>query len=135
MQEKLDKIRFIHGLFKKEIDELMKLVNSSMVDITETQGPPMDVVVTPDKVFVFVDLPGASAEDFTVYQYEDLLVLEGVRPRKAEPSVRYLRVERESLRFRRAVRFPFCVTELGTTAKLKNGVLEIIIERCACEIR
>ncbi len=134
MQEKLDKIRFIHGLFKKEIDDLLKFVNSSRVDITETQGPPMDVVVSEDRVRVFVDLPGASTEDFTVYQYEDLLIVEGVRPRQTEDSVRYIRVERESLRFRRAVRFPFCVTDCDTTAKLKNGVLEIVISRCACEL-
>lgn len=134
MQDKLDKIRFIHGLFKKEVDELLRFVNSSRVDLTETQGPPMDVVVTPTQVKLYVDLPGASAEDFTVYQYEDLVVIEGIRPKETENSVRYIRVERETLRFRRAVRFPFCVTEGDSKARLKDGVLEVIISRCACDL-
>ena len=135
MQDKLDKIRFIHGLFKKEIDELMKFVNTSNVDLTETQGPPMDVVISDTHVRLFIELPGAAVEDFTVYQYDDLVVIEGVRPRKTEESVRYLRVEREPLRFRRAVRFPFCVNDGDTTAKLKEGVLEIVISRCACDLK
>lgn len=135
MQDKLDKIRFIHGLFKKEIDDLVKFVNSSSVNLAETQGPPMDVFITPTHVRLFVELPGTTVEDFTVYQYEDIVVIEGLRPRKSEDSVSYLRVEREPLRFRRAVRFPFCVDYGDTTAKLKDGVLEIVISRCACDLK
>lgn len=135
MKDKLEKIRFIHGLFKKEVDELIRFVNSSSVNLAETQGPPMDVVISPTHVRLFVDLPGATVEDFTVYQYEDIVVIEGLRPRKEEDSVLYLRVEREPLRFRRAVRFPFCVDDGDTTAKLKDGVLEIVISRCACDVK
>lgn len=134
MQDRIDKIRFIHGLLKREVDELMSLVNSSRLDILETQGPPTDVIIGERQVRIFVDLPGLSPDDFTVYQYEDLVIIEGFRPRDNEDSVRYIRVEREAVRFRRVIRFPFCVNDGETTAKLKDGVLEVKIARCACDL-
>lgn len=134
MQDRIDKIRFIHGLLKREVDELLEIVNSSRTDILETQGPPMDVVIGTEYVRIFIDLPGLSPDDFAVYQYEDIVIIEGSRPKESADSVRYIRVEREAVRFRRVIRFPFCVNDGDTTAKLKDGVLEIKIARCACDL-
>lgn len=134
MQDRIDKIRFIHGLLKREVDELLNLVNSSRLDILETQGPPMDVVISDNYVRIFIDLPGLSADDFTVYQYQELVIVEGYRPKDVTDSVRYIRVEREAVRFRRVIRFPFCVNDGETTARLKDGVLEVKIARCACDV-
>jgi HSP20 family protein len=136
MQEKFDpteKIRFIHGLMKKEVDELIKFLNSSKVNVAETQWPPMDVFVSAEEIRLFVELPGMSTSDFTVYQYEDLIVVEGRRPKSEFSAVQFVRVEREGKSFKRVLRLPFCIEEGETVAKLKEGVLEIRIARCACE--
>jgi len=132
--DKLDKIRFIHGLLKKEVDELIKFFDSGKVNIAETQWPPMDVVISPDEIRLFIELPGMTTNDFTVYQYEDVIVIEGVRPNERVESVRYIRVEREGKHFKRVLRMPFCVEMGEIAAKLKEGVLEIRIARCACDV-
>ncbi|MGE4268382.1 MAG: Hsp20/alpha crystallin family protein [Deferribacterales bacterium] len=134
MQDRIEKIKFIHGLFKKELDELLRFANSAKASLTETQGPPMDIVISDKDVSIYVELPGISSEDFTVYQLDDLVVVEGMRPKESMEQVRYIRVERETVWFRRVVRLPFCVNDSDTTAKLKDGVLTVRISRCACEL-
>jgi HSP20 family protein len=134
MQDRIEKIKFIHGLFKKELDELLKFANSNRASLTETQGPPMDIVISDRDVNLYIELPGLTADDFTVYQMDDIVVVEGMRPKDNTEQVRYIRVEREAVWFRRVVRLPFCVNDSDTTAKLKDGVLTVTITRCACEI-
>ncbi|TCK58330.1 Hsp20/alpha crystallin family protein [Seleniivibrio woodruffii] len=134
MQDRIEKIKFIHGLFKKELDELLKFANSAKASLTETQGPPMDIVISDRDVTLYVELPGLCADDFTVYQLDDLVVIEGMRPKEQVEMVRFIRVEREAVWFRRVVRLPFCVNDSETTAKLKDGILTVKISRCACEI-
>ncbi|MCD8553142.1 Hsp20/alpha crystallin family protein [Seleniivibrio sp.] len=134
MHDKIEKIKFIHGLFKKELDELLRFANSAKASLTETQGPPMDIVINDTDINIYVELPGLSADDFTVYQLDDIVVVEGMRPKECIEQVRYIRVEREAVWFRRVVRLPFCVNDSDTTAKLKDGVLTVRISRCACEL-
>jgi len=134
MHDKIEKIKFIHGLFKKELDELLRFANSAKASLTETQGPPMDIVISDTDINIYVELPGLSADDFTVYQLDDIVVVEGMRPKECIEQVRYIRVEREAVWFRRVVRLPFCVNDSDTTAKLKDGVLTVRISRCACEL-
>jgi len=139
MQDKYDsveKIRFIHGLMKKEVEELIKFLTSRNIDTVETNTPPMDVVITKEEVVIFVELAGLTTKDFTVYQYGDLVVIEGVRPKIDIPNVSFVRVEREAIRFKRVLRLPFCVNDCAAKAKLKDGVLEVRIARdsCNCEL-
>ncbi len=131
--DSIEKIRFIHGLMKKEVEELIKFISSSKVEVAETGTPPMDVVITDTEVIIFVELAGLSTNDFTVYQYDDLIVIEGLRPKIDIPNVSYVRVEREAIRFKRVLRLPFCVNDGETRAKLKEGVLEVRIARDNCE--
>lgn len=127
--DSIEKIRFIHGLMKKEVEELMKFISSSKVAVAETNSPPMDVVINDREAIIFVELAGLSTSDFTVYQYDDLVVIEGVRPKIDEPNVSYVRVEREAIKFKRVLRLPFNANDSETKAKLKDGVLELRISR------
>lgn len=130
--DSIEKIRFIHGLMKKEVEELIKFISSNKVNLAETNTPPMDVIIKEREVVIWVELPGLSTDDFTVYQYDDLIVIEGVRPKDHVPKASFLRVEREAVKFKRVLKLPFCVNDGHTKAKLKDGVLEVIISRCAC---
>jgi len=130
--DSIEKIRFIHGLMKKEVEELIKFISSSKVNLTETSTPPLDIRMTDTEVMIYVELPGLTTEDFTVYQYDDLVVIEGRRPKITVPGAHYVRVERESVRFKRIVRLPFCVNDNMAKALLKDGVLEIRISKCSC---
>ncbi|ADD68602.1 Molecular chaperone (small heat shock protein)- like protein [Denitrovibrio acetiphilus DSM 12809] len=128
-----EKIRFIHGLLKKEVEDLIHFISSSKVNLADTNSPPMDVVINDKEVIIYIELPGLTTSHFTVYQYDDLVVIEGVRPKMVMPKASFVRVERESVRFRRILRLPFCVNEGDSKAKLKDGVLEVHISRGACE--
>ncbi|PLX68373.1 MAG: hypothetical protein C0602_09335 [Denitrovibrio sp.] len=127
--DSIEKLRFIHGLMKKEVEELIKFVSSCKLNVSETSTPPMDVVINDDEVIIFVELAGLTTKDFTVYQYDDLVIIEGVRPKVDIPNISFVRVEREHVRFKRVLRLPFIVNDFETKAKLKDGVLEIRILR------
>lgn len=136
MQDKYDsieKIRFIHGLMKKEVEELIKFMSSSKMNMAETSTPPMDVVINDNEVVIFAELAGLSTNDFAVYQYDDLVIIEGVRPKISMPNVSYMRMERELTRFKRVLRLPFSVNDSEAKAKLKDGVLEVRISRQTSE--
>jgi len=130
--DSIEKIRFIHGLMKKEVEELIKFISSSKVNLVETNTPPMDVLINDTEVIMYVEIPGLSTDDFTVYQYDDLVVIEGVRPKIKVPKASYVRVECEAVRFKRVLRLPFNVNDSSAKAKLKDGVLEIRISKCKC---
>lgn len=132
--DSIEKIRFIHGLLKKEVEELYKFIESSKMSVSETNTPPMDVLIKGDEVVIFAELAGLTPDDFTVYQYDDLVVIEGVRPKLKLPHVNYVRMEREAVRFKRVLRLPFDVNNWEAKAKLKDGVLEVRIARDGSDI-
>jgi len=127
--DSIEKIRFIHGLMKKEVEELIRFIGTSRLEVPETQNPPMDIIINEKEAVIYADMPGITTEDFTVYQYEDLFVIEGVKPKINVPNVSYIRVERENIKFKRVIRLPFYVGDAEINAKLKNGVLEVRIAR------
>jgi HSP20 family protein len=133
--DSIEKIRFIHGLMKKEVEELIKFISSDKLSLSETGTPPMDVMISDKYVRVFVELAGLSTKDFTVYQYDDLLIIEGVRPKLNIQNMQFVRVERDSARFKRVLRLPFNINDLDIRAKLKDGVLDIYIcrETAGCD--
>jgi len=125
--DSIEKLRFIHGLMKKEVEELIKFVSSDKMNVSETSTPHMDVVINDREVLIFVELAGLTKEDFTVYQYDDLVIVEGVKPNASIPKCNFVRVERETGRFKRVLRLPFNVNDFEAKATLKEGVLEIKI--------
>lgn len=133
--DSIEKLRFLHGLMKKEVEELIKFVGSSKVNVAETSTPPMDVVINDDAVLIYVELPGIKTTDFTVYQYDDLVVIEGIRCKADVPGCSFVRVERETGRFKRVLRLPFVVNDFDVKATLKDGVLElkICIDPSGCD--
>ncbi|WP_022852039.1 Hsp20/alpha crystallin family protein [Limisalsivibrio acetivorans] len=128
----LSKIRFIHGLMKKEVDEIMNLIESQKGSMAETNTPPMDALIRGDEILVNIEIPGVSSDDFAVYLYENLLIIEGVRKRYClDHKVYFMRVEREFAPFKRVLPLPFRVNEEETHAVLKKGVLSVTLKKTA----
>lgn len=126
--DSLSKIRCIHGLMKREAEELLRLLQLNKKATVETTAPHIDVMIGGDKVFITAELPGIDSDDFTVYLYEDLLILEGIRRRYCtDKKIFFLRMERDFAPFKRILQLPFSVNKDNVKALLKNGVLSITL--------
>ena len=128
--DSISKIRFIHGLMKKEVEELLKLMERSKSPITETGTPALDVMIRGDEIIITAELPGLTVNDFTVYLYENLLIIEGIRKRYCtDKQIFFIRAEREFAPFKRIMQLPFPVDKDNTQAVLKNGVLTVTLKK------
>ncbi|KAA0258408.1 Hsp20/alpha crystallin family protein [Deferribacter autotrophicus] len=126
------RFRLIHGILSRELNDMFELLDRilSKKSVFESNYPLMDVFVYSDEIKVLVDLPGVKLEDFKVYLYENNLILEGYKSDiKYDQKVTYFRMERDFFPFRRAISLPEDIDEDNVKAALKDGVLEIIINR------
>jgi HSP20 family protein len=94
--------------------------------------PQVDLYETDTEVVILAELPGVASEDFTLTIHEGRLVLEGQRqaPHRAD-QMRYLQIERRYGLFRREIPLPGKVKDDSISAKLTNGVLEVVISKKA----
>lgn len=128
--DSLSKISFIHGLMKKEVDELRKILKLEKYHLSETGTPPLDAMIRKDEVIITAELPGLNINNFTVYIYENLLIIEGVRKIYCtDEKLFFIRAEREFTPFRRVMQLPFPVENDNTHAVLNNGVLTVTLKK------
>ncbi|HYR01820.1 MAG TPA: Hsp20/alpha crystallin family protein [Syntrophobacteria bacterium] len=94
--------------------------------------PQVDLYETDAEVLVLAELPGVASEDFTLTIHEGRLVLEGERQAPhGRDQMRYLQIERRYGPFRRSIALPGKVEDDSISAKLTNGVLEVVISKKA----
>jgi HSP20 family protein len=87
-----------------------------------------------DKLVVTTDLPGINKEDIEINLKEDMLEISAKSGKEKETEEEgYIRKEREYTRFYRAVRLPTSIKEEGSTAKIENGVLTIMLPKMKLE--
>ncbi|MGA1846864.1 Hsp20/alpha crystallin family protein [Deferribacter abyssi] len=129
----LTRFKLIHGFLSRELNDMFELLDRvlSKKSLFESNYPLMDVFVYDDAIRVLVDLPGVRLEDFKVYLYENNLILEGYKSdiKHDNKKVTYFRMERDFFPFRRAISLPEDIDKDNVKAALKDGVLEIIINR------
>lgn len=94
--------------------------------------PPADVVVGPEGVSVFMDVPGVSAERLEIELENDVLTVQGERPypyatEEGDQVVR--RIERRFGRFERSLRVPRGLDPDAIQASLHDGVLTLRIPK------
>jgi HSP20 family protein len=91
----------------------------------------VDVLEHEEEVIVVADLPGVDKTDIAVYLIDPkTLEISSVRGRAAEGEREgYYLKERFSGSMRRRVELPTEVTEEGTTATFKNGILELRLKK------
>jgi len=85
---------------------------------------PLDVKVKDDVYTLELIVPGLSPEDVEIEIVENTVKIEGEFP-GADDDARYLRQERPSGTFRRAVRLPKLLDVDGSKAQLEDGILRL----------
>ncbi len=91
--------------------------------------PPMDCYETEEALRIEVHLPGVDLHDIDLTLYQDQLIIKGRRIIPVQDNVQFHRIERPSGVFERRVSLGFSPDEKDIMATLKNGVLNILINK------
>lgn len=122
----------------RELDSLQTEMNrlfSTFLEPGQTQGrrgwaPPMDLVESEEHYTLKADLPGLREEDIAIEFESDTLTISGERSEQHErKDGGFIRLERASGAFRRALTLPEGVDPAAVTASYEAGVLQITIPR------
>lgn len=91
-------------------------------------GPAMDVVRSPDKLVLKVDLPGITLDEVKIEVEDDVLTVSGEHEEKLdETKDHFVRRERRYGSFSRSLRLPSGVEPKQIKATCKNGLLEVTV--------
>jgi HSP20 family protein len=120
-------------------DEINRLFNT--LDEAETSGatatwvPPVDIYEYDDRFELYVDLPGVDPNEVEVTLANGVLTLSGERSteKRADKNQHevQMRIERGTGRFYRRFILPDSIDSENITARGRNGVLEISIQKQA----
>lgn len=116
----------------EEIERLLKQMDKgfSSFDAPLTQGVPLDLVDEGDSYVITADLPGYQKEDIDVRLSGSSLMIRAEREKETdEEDGDFVRRERSSESVSRSVRLPERVSQDGTDATYKNGVLTVTIAK------
>jgi len=91
--------------------------------------PAVNVGASPDKLEVYLFLPGVDSKRLDISIQQNLLIVSGERNLAPDEQANYYRQERFSGEFRRAITLPEDVATDGVDAQYRDGVLQISIPR------
>lgn len=94
--------------------------------------PPTDVYETQDALIVMVELAGVSEENIEVTLFNDLLVVEGVRPEPPFPEAEMSACHQLGIKygpFRSEICISSPVDQDTVQAEYKNGMLRITLKK------
>ncbi len=92
--------------------------------------PPANLTETRDHYVLRAELPGVTPADLDIQTAGNSLSISGERKiAKEEASARYHRRERDAGRFSRAIALPGEIDAENITAKLTDGILEIVVPK------
>lgn len=96
-------------------------------------APQMNIIENDDEFKMELSVPGLAKEDLVINIDEDKnLVIEMIKKNKVEEkdkNQRYLRREFTSSQFKEILALPDSVNLEGITAKVENGVLEVVLPK------
>ena len=115
-----------------------ELMNMDMVTVSE---PKMNVIETKENYKIQYCVPGLKKEDWKIHlDNEGNLVVEmsketsnEKKEEKKDNTVRYLRREFSSEQFRNTLMLPDDIHREQITAKVENGILEIVLPKVTVE--
>ena len=94
--------------------------------------PHTDIKETENSIVFHSELPGLTLDDVHVEIHNGLLTMKGEKKREVkEEKENFHRVERHFGSFQRTFQLPEGTTEEHVSANLKNGVLEVTIQKVA----
>ena len=102
----------------------------STIDSTADFVPAMNVKRTEKEVIIDVEVPGVEKENINIEFRDNSLIISGSRKEeKQEEGDTYYRMERSTGRFLRKIHFETNVNEESIKASLKEGILNITIQK------
>jgi HSP20 family protein len=96
--------------------------------------PAINIWTSEDGQVITAELPGFDPKDIDIDVSADKLTLSGERKREdMKEDARYHRQERSYGKFVRSIQLPFMVDTGKVDAKMKDGVLEIALQRAEAD--
>lgn len=116
------------GATFRELERLMRDHEDSLL----TTASPVPALVSDqdqEAHYVTVELPGFQDKDVQIELHAGVLTVSGQRPVAAPEGYRPVHRERAQLRFSRSLRLPDGIDEAKVVAKMKNGILSILLPK------
>jgi HSP20 family protein len=114
---------------RRRIERLMRSLGS-LASFEEIESFPVDISETENEIIVRADLPGFSKDEVSVNATENSLTIEAKhKEEKKEKGEKYYTVERKFGSFRRVISLPVEVEPEKARARMKDGVLEVILPK------
>jgi len=114
---------------RRKIERLIRSFGS-LASFEEIESFPVDISETENEIIVRADLPGFSKDEVSVNATENTLTIEAKhKEEKKEKGEKYYTVERKFGSFRRVISLPVEVEPEKARARMKDGVLEVILPK------
>lgn len=116
------------GATFRELERLMRDHEESLL----TPASPVPALVSDQDTeahYVTVELPGFQDKDVQIELHAGVLTVSGQRAATAPEGYRPVHRERAQLRFSRSLRLPDGIDEAKVVAKMKNGILSIVLPK------
>ncbi len=107
------------------------VANESPVGERVLFTPPIDIYETGDGLVLVADLPGVSVQSLDLQVQDNKLTLLGRVPNTIPPNAKLLHKEYEEGDFLRSFILSENVDHEHVTARLNNGVLEVVLPHAA----
>jgi len=124
----------------REVDQLQREMNRLMDSSFGRRSfgapsfPAINIWTSEDGQVITAELPGFKSEDIVIDVSADKLTLSGERKfETADEDARYHRQERSYGKFVRSIQLPFMVDTSKVDASMKDGVLEIGLQRAEAD--
>ena len=97
---------------------------------------PVDVKETEKEYLVTMNVPGFKKEDIDISLNDGILVIAGKNEEKIENNEdsKYIIKERSSSSFSRSFKLPISINKEEISAKMDNGILDIVIPKMEKQI-
>jgi HSP20 family protein len=129
------KVRFtedigdINSEFRKSIDEMFSLINSTFTVFQNVWRPQVDIYESPDEIVIVTDIAGVKTEDLYVEVHRRVLRIYGKRVTPATGNTRYRLAEIPYGYFERNLSLPLPIDTESVTAAYADGLLQIRMEK------
>lgn len=128
--------REINRVFDSFFDDFANFPSRSLFDralsteFTRSFTPKFNINETDKEIKIDVELPGLTEQDVKVDYQDGVLTVEGEKKfQKEDKKDNYHLIEHSYGSFRRSVRLPDGIKEDEITAKMKNGVMQIVVPK------
>lgn len=110
--------------------ELQRMMGEHSNIVTSDWAPVVDIKEEKDKFVLHADLPGVERDQIDITMEDGVLSIRGERKlEEAGENGQYKRVERAHGTFYRRFALPDTADPEGVTARVSNGVLEVVIPK------